>query len=38
MAIPRLLERYRKEVVPALEKEFNYGSADGKSRTSRRSC
>ena len=24
MAIPRLLERYRKEVVPALEKEFNY--------------
>jgi large subunit ribosomal protein L5 len=26
MAIPRLLERYRKEVVPALEKEFNYGN------------
>lgn len=24
MAIPRLLERYRKEVVPALEKEFGY--------------
>jgi large subunit ribosomal protein L5 len=26
MAIPRLLERYRKEVVPALEKEFNYSN------------
>ena len=24
MAIPRLLERYRTEVVPALQKEFNY--------------
>lgn len=24
MATPRLLERYRKEVVPALEKEFGY--------------
>ena len=24
MAIPRLLERYRNEVVPALQKEFNY--------------
>ncbi len=24
MAIPRLLERYRKEVVPAMEKEFGY--------------
>lgn len=24
MAIPRLLERYRKEVVPALQKEFGY--------------
>jgi large subunit ribosomal protein L5 len=24
MAMPRLLERYRKEVVPALEKEFGY--------------
>ena len=26
MAIPRLLERYRKEVVPALQKEFNYSN------------
>jgi large subunit ribosomal protein L5 len=26
MAIPRLLERYRKEVVPALQKEFNYNN------------
>jgi len=26
MAIPRLLERYRKEVAPALEKEFNYSN------------
>jgi large subunit ribosomal protein L5 len=26
MAIPRLLERYRKEVVPVLEKEFNYSN------------
>ncbi len=24
MALPRLLERYRKEVVPAMEKEFGY--------------
>lgn len=24
MAVPRLLERYRKEVVPAMEKEFGY--------------
>lgn len=24
MAMPRLLERYRNEVVPALQKEFNY--------------
>lgn len=24
MAVPRLLERYRKEVVPAMLKEFNY--------------
>ncbi len=24
MAVPRLLERYRKEVVPALQKEFGY--------------
>ena len=24
MAIPRLLERYRNEVVPGLQKEFNY--------------
>ncbi len=24
MAVPRLLERYRKDVVPAMEKEFNY--------------
>ncbi len=24
MAIPRLLERYRNEVMPALQKEFNY--------------
>ncbi len=26
MAVPRLLERYRKEVVPAMEKEFGYGN------------
>jgi large subunit ribosomal protein L5 len=26
MAIPRLLERYRKEAVPALQKEFNYSN------------
>jgi large subunit ribosomal protein L5 len=26
MTIPRLLERYRKEVVPALQKEFNYSN------------
>jgi large subunit ribosomal protein L5 len=26
MAIPRLLERYRKEVAPALQKEFNYSN------------
>ncbi len=24
MAVPRLLERYRNEVIPAMEKEFNY--------------
>ena len=26
MATPRLLERYRTEVVPALEKEFGYAN------------
>lgn len=26
MAVPRLLERYRKEVVPAMEKEFGYSN------------
>ena len=26
MAIPRLLERYRNEVVPALQKEFDYNN------------
>ena len=33
----RLLEQYRKQIVPALEKEFSYGNPHGESHNCARS-